>query len=110
MAPEDQSDNDSCDENEVLIPVDPEADPLTWLDDGLPDLSEFEHHYFNLAAQFDISHDIDILADSVSDGTTAASDFTRSAQLLGAVKTYGKDKDSEAGNFTPADDEWGKWS
>ena len=75
MAAEHQSENDSCDKNEILAPVDPEADPLRWLDDGLPDLSGFEHHYFDLAAQFDISHYIDILADSVSDGTTA-SDFT----------------------------------
>ena len=109
-ATEDQGDNDSCDENEVLAPVDPEADPLRWLDDGLPDLSGFEHRYFDLAAQFDISRYIDILADSVSDGTTAASDFTRSTQLSSAVKNYGKDKDSEAGDFAPADDEWGQWS
>jgi hypothetical protein len=105
----DQGDNDSCDENEILAPVDPEADPLRWLDDGLPDLSGFEHRYFDLAAQFDISRYIDILADSVSDGTTAASDFTGGTQLSSAVKkNYGKDKDSEAGDFAPADDEWGQ--
>jgi hypothetical protein len=50
MATWDQGDNDSCDENEVLTPVDPEADPLRWLDDGLSDLSGFEHCYFDLAA------------------------------------------------------------
>ena len=109
-AAEDQSDNDS-DENEPLAPVDPEADPLRWLDDGLPDLSGFEHRYFDLGAQFDISRYIDILADSVSDGTgTAPSDFTRSTQLSSVRKNHGKDKDSEAGDFTPADDEWGEWS
>jgi hypothetical protein len=75
MAAEDQSENDSCDKNEILAPVDPEADPLRWLDDGLPDLSGFEHCYFDLVAQFDISCYIDILAESVLDGTTA-SDFT----------------------------------
>jgi hypothetical protein len=53
---------------------------------------------------------MDILADSVSDSTTAASDFTRSMQLSSAVKNYGKDKDSEAGDFAPADNEWGQWS
>ena len=109
MAAEDQSENDSCDKNKILAPVDPEADPLRWLDDGLPDLSGFEHHYFDLAAQFDISYYTDILADSVSNGTTA-SDFTQSMQLLGDVKSYGKDKDSEAGDFAPEDDEWGQWS
>ncbi|KAF8227096.1 hypothetical protein L208DRAFT_1406036 [Tricholoma matsutake] len=109
MAAEDQNDNDSCDENEILTPVDPEADPLRWLDDGIPDLSGFEHRYFDLAAQFDISHYIDILADSVSDGTTA-SNFTQSTQLSGAMKNYGKDKDSEAGDFAPEDNEWGQWS
>ncbi|KAI9510814.1 hypothetical protein F5148DRAFT_1274586 [Russula earlei] len=45
----DQSDDDSCDESEVPAHVDPEADPLKWLDDGLPDLSGFEHRYFDLA-------------------------------------------------------------
>jgi hypothetical protein len=41
--------------------VDPEADPLKWLDDGLPDLSGFECHYFDLTAQFDISRYTQIL-------------------------------------------------
>ena len=107
---EDCCDNDSCDENKVLTPVDSEADPTKWMNDSLPDLSRFEHHYFNLAAQFDISHYINILADSVSNGTTAMSDFTRSTQLLSIAKSYGKDKDSEASDFACADNEWGQWS
>ena len=40
-----------------------------------------------------------------SDSTTAASDFTRSMQLSGVVMNYGKDRDSEADDFMPADNE-----
>ena len=93
---EDHSDNDSRDESEILTPVGPEADLTKWMSDGLPDLSGFKHCYFDLAAQFDISRYVDILADladSVSDGTTATSDFA-STQLssigsMGRTKTQG---------------------
>ena len=70
---EDHCDNDSCNENKVLTPVDPEADPKKWMNDGLPDLSGFEHHYFDLVAQFDISCYVDILADSVPNFTLVKS-------------------------------------
>ncbi|KAI9508027.1 hypothetical protein F5148DRAFT_980502 [Russula earlei] len=69
----DQNDDDCCDESEIPAHVDPEADPLKWLDDSLLDLSVFEHHYFDLAAEFDISCYIQILADSISNGTTTPS-------------------------------------
>ena len=107
---EDHCDNDSCNENKVLTPVDPEADSTKWMNDGPPDLSGFEHHCFALVAKFNISCYVNILADSVSDGTTAMSDFTRSTQLLSIAKSYGKDKDSEASDFACADNEWGQWS
>jgi hypothetical protein len=100
----DQSDGDSCDENELPTPVDPEADPLKWLDDSLPDLSGFEHRYFDLVAEFDISRYIQILADSVSDGTTAPSGNMQQPLSSG---NYGN---KEAGDFVPADEEWGQWS
>jgi hypothetical protein len=92
MAYEDQSDNGGSDENEVLAPVDPEADPLRWLDDGLPDLSGFKHRYFDPAAQFDISRYIQEDSVSESDGTPVANDFTRNTLLSGAGKNYGRTK------------------
>jgi hypothetical protein len=95
----DQSDDDSCDESEIPAPVDPEADPLKWLDDGLPDLSGFEHRYFDLAAEFDISRYIQILADSVSDGTTAPSGNMQRSSSSG--NSFGN---KEAGDFIPADE------
>jgi len=98
----DQSDNDSCDRNELSAPVDLEADPLKWLDDGLLDLSGFE---FDLVAEFDISCYTQILADSISDGTTAPTGNTQ--QLSGSENNCGN---KEAGDFLPRDDEWGKWS
>jgi hypothetical protein len=101
----DQSDSDSCDGNELPAPVDPEADPLKWLDDGLPDLSGFEHRYFDLAAEFDISRYTQILADSVSDGTTAPTGNVQQSSSSG--NNYGN---KGAGDFVPGDDEWGKWS
>jgi len=89
-------------ESEIPTPVDPEADPLKWLDDGLLDLSGFKHHYFDLAAEFDISHYIQILADSIADGTTTPSGNMQ--WLSSSGNSFGN---KEAGDFIPADEEWG---
>ena len=47
--------------------VDPENDPMAWLDDGLRDLSGSQHAYFAFQTQFDISRYIGVLVDSVSE-------------------------------------------
>ncbi|KAI9452027.1 hypothetical protein F5148DRAFT_1277633 [Russula earlei] len=94
-----------CDESEIPAHVDPEADPLKWLDDGFPDLSGFKHHYFDLAAEFDISRYIQILADSISNGTTTHSGNMQ--QSSGSGNSFGN---KEAGDFIQPDGDWGQWS
>jgi hypothetical protein len=51
--------------SEMSTPDDPVEDPLKWLDDGLPDLSGYSHHEFDLALQFDIHRYVDILAECI---------------------------------------------
>jgi hypothetical protein len=103
----DQSDSDGCNENELPAPIDPEADPLKWLDDGLPDLSGSEYRYFDLAAQFDISRYIQILADSVSDRDPGITTPGGNMQQLLSSGNYGNKK---AGDFVPGEEEWEQWS
>jgi hypothetical protein len=83
-----------------------------WIDDGLPELDGFEHRYFDLAALFDITRYIDILADSVSDESMIPQQqviLPEARSCQGQGRTMGS-KDSEAGDFAPAANEWRQWS
>jgi hypothetical protein len=97
-------------EDEEEIPAtstDPENDTLKWLDDGLPDLSGFQHRYFDLATHFDISRYIDILADSVPNGAKAK---TGSGLACGRVSEHKTQEGVEANSLAPQDSEWGSWA
>lgn len=84
--------------------VDPENDPMAWLDDGLPDLSGSQHAYFDLQTQFDISRYIGVLADSVSDGSKTTSTNP------GQDHTAKTSLDSvDAGILAPEEGEWTTW-
>ena len=71
--PRDDDDIAEDDKSSGTNPVDLEDDPMANLDNDFPDLSGSQHAYLDLQTQFDISHSISILADSVLDGTKATS-------------------------------------
>ena len=52
---EDRDSDSKCKNSELDSPADPVEDPLKWLDDGLPDLSGFNHHDFDLAEMLALS-------------------------------------------------------
>ena len=79
-------------------------DPLKWLDDGLPDLSGYNHREFDLALQFDFQHYVDILADSVSN--LQKKEDSREMHM---PNTNLKSKETAANTLAPADEEWGRW-
>lgn len=98
--------NDSDSEgksSEMNTPSDPVEDPLKWLDDGLPDLSRYNHQEFDLALQFDIRRYVDILANSVSDTQRASASREVAAQI------HTKLKETVANVLAPAEEEWGRW-
>jgi hypothetical protein len=73
------------------------------VDDGLPDLSEYNNRDFDLAMQFDIRHYVDILADSVSDPPRTSGG--REPEQTQCSKL----KDTAADTLAPAEEEWGIW-
>ena len=84
--------------------VDPENDPMTWLDNGLPDFSGSQHAYFDLQTQFDISRYIGVLADSVSDGSKATlADPGQDHMAKTSLDCL------DAGILAPEDGEWTTW-
>lgn len=89
--------------SEMDKPADPMEDPLKWLDEGLPDLSGYNKHEFDLALQFDIQRYLDVLADSVSD-------FQKTSDK-GGVQRKGpiQAMDTSADKLVPADEEWVEW-
>ena len=89
--------------------MDPEGDALKWLDDGLPDLSGFQHRYFDLATHFDISRYIDILADSVPNGSKATSSGDPSGSNDHGSGN-GPNEVVDASAFVPHESEWGSWA
>ena len=102
--PREDGDIAEDDKSSGTNPVDPENDPMAWLDDGLPDLSGSQHAYFDLQAQFDISRYIGVLADSVSDSSKATSanpgqDHMAKTSLDGV----------DAGILAPEEGEWTTW-
>lgn len=103
---EDQTDDQAVSEEaemtELDTPADPVVDPLSQLDDGLPDLSGYGKHDFDLALQFDIQRYIDVLADSV---TTSAS-ATQEGMIAKKGELHSRLKETAANALAPADDEW----
>ncbi|CAK5269492.1 unnamed protein product [Mycena citricolor] len=83
-------------------------DPLSWLDDGLPDLRTSAVDYFELQVDFDITHYIHILSDSAP---------SNSLTLTGTDKEEAVDEDEDldqmdvdAGDAMPAKGLWSVWA
>ncbi|KAG6806901.1 hypothetical protein H0H92_009651, partial [Tricholoma furcatifolium] len=108
---EETSERNAEDLNDLSIPIDPEEDPLKWLDEPLPDLSGFEHRYFDLAAQFEITRYVQILADSIPEATTSSNTSRNNpvSEMPGNTEFGTSGKVAEASEYIPKDDEWGQW-
>jgi hypothetical protein len=91
-------------ETTTFEPVDQVHDGPSWLDDGLPDLRNTSNRQFDLAAEFDIRQQLDILADSV-EGASEVSDTGKSDRELrmGGGRLSLK---AAADGFAPKEDEW----
>ncbi|KJA16151.1 hypothetical protein HYPSUDRAFT_71581 [Hypholoma sublateritium FD-334 SS-4] len=100
------TDEEQSEDNEEHLdaPEDPMNDPLSWLDEGLPDLSSSNHRHFDLALQFEVGRYASLLADSVSDGERVRQ--TAKSHQKNSEKGQ---KNASAAVMAPSDSDWATW-